>query len=165
MLIADVIIPVSERSLLKIGNSVEWSWVEFSWTDRSGPEGLSFVQSSVCVVLQVCSCNGRRIREAPGVLVPSLPALPRRGHLLQVSGRTILLITLQNKAHWNPVGQGWGRFAYKKKTNSRWSYCIYGMLCVADCRMNKIECEEVHISIPTGAHKTPEYLSKWWWWW
>jgi len=27
------------------------------------------------------------------------------------------------------------------------------------CRMNKIEYEEVHISIPTGAHKTPEYLN------
>ena len=40
------------------------------------------------------------------------------------------------------------------------------MLCVDDgCRMNKIECEEVHISLHTKAHKTPEYLSKWWWWW
>lgn len=26
------------------------------------------------------------------------------------------------------------------------------------CRINKIECEEVYISLPTGAHKTPEYL-------
>jgi len=27
------------------------------------------------------------------------------------------------------------------------------------CRLNKIDCEEVHIDLPTGAHKTPEYLS------
>ena len=75
-------------------------------------------------------------------------------------------IAKKTRLSWNPIL--WGKvedgFDVKKKLNSKWSYYACCVL-LHDCRMNKIECEEVHISLHTKAHKTPEYLSKWSWWW
>ena len=135
----------------------QWSGVELSWVEQTdlGLKGLSFLQSSVCVFTSSVELQWQvnlGSFRCSGTLIPS-PLAPWSSS----AGESKIIVLKQDS-----VEVLWGKV--EDDLHNFFPQMMIFMLRVVGCRLNKIECEEVYISLKHGAHKTPEYLSKWWWW-
>lgn len=151
-------IQVSELSV-RIGKIVEWSGVELNrqiWAWR-----FSVLCGVLCVFYFKCAVA---MAGESGKLQVFWDPHSQPSRAVVIFCRWVKHHLANHIAKQGSVEVLWGKVEddlHIKKKKFQMMLC---MLCVVGCRINKIEYEEVHISLPTGAHKTPEYLSKWWWW-
>ena len=90
---------------IRIGKTVEWSWVELSWTDRSGPEGFELsAEFCVCFYLK---CAVAMAGESGKLQVFWDPhSQPSRAVVLFC--RWVKNHRGKTRLSWSPLRQGWG---------------------------------------------------------